>query len=233
MVFSSLRSRNRHSANPNPRLHTSGGRDMRAPRQMHTDLHQKEDFAPQIHNSRNSQHSVQNTHWENDCSSPVWEQEDGIHILVHSHTVQDRRDCTQCELKEADTSTPSSILRPQSQNLAYNFNQKLGSDQGAQCESPTPTLSARSSSTKGLPHPFVPLVINLRNNRLQNPITEHTEARLSGSDIIKLSRCCVSPPVSQDRADTWDPIPKKKPRKSAMPVKIKQERIQQGETDEE
>lgn len=237
MVFSSLRSRNRHSANPNPRLHTSACRDTRMHRQIHTDLHQNEDFVAQTHNGRNSQHSVQNTHWENDSNSSVWQQEDGVHILVHSHTVpdlQDHRDLTQ-RIKEANTPplSPSSILRPLSQNLGYNFTQVLGSDTRAQGDSPTQTLSARSSSTQGLPHPSIPLVINPRNKSVQNLITEHTEATLSDSDIIKLSRCSANPPVLQDRCDTCDPIPKKKPRKSSMPVKIKQERAQQGETDEE
>lgn len=238
MVFSSLRSRNRHSANPNPRLHTSACRDTHTLRQIHTDLHKSEDSVAPTHNSRNSQHSVQNTHWGNDSNNSVGQQEDGIHTLVHSHTVQDledHQDHTQQGIKEADTSpsSPSSILRPSSQNLGHDFTQMLGSDTQTQDESPTPTLSARSSLTQGRPHPFMPLVINPRNKRVQNVITEHTESTLSGSDIIKLSRCSVTPPVSQGRCETCDPIPKKKPRKSSMPVKIKQERTQQGESDEE
>lgn len=234
MVFSSLRSRNRHSANPNPRLHTSASRDTHTHRQMHTDLHQSEDL---VAHTQSSQHSVQNTHWGNEPNSSVWRQDDGVHILVHSHAVQDlqdHQDLTQQGIKEANTPplSPPSILRPLSQNLGYNFTKMLGSDTPARDESSTSTLSARSSSTQGLPHPFLPLVINPGNKRVQSLTTEHTETTLSGSDIIKLSRCSVTPPASQDRCDTCDPIPKKKPRKSSMPVKIEQERTQ-GETEEE
>ncbi|GLD69456.1 zinc finger protein basonuclin-2-like protein, partial [Lates japonicus] len=39
MVFSSLRSRNRHSANPNPRLHTGASRDAHTHRNTHSEPH--------------------------------------------------------------------------------------------------------------------------------------------------------------------------------------------------
>lgn len=236
MVFSSLRSRNRHSANPNPRLHTSACRDTRMHRQTHTDLHQSEDSGAQTHNCRNSQYSVQNTHWGKDLNNSVWQQEDGVHILVHSHTVQGQRDHQDLTHLQANTppSSPHSILRPLSQNLSHNFAPMLGSDPRAQSESPAPTLSARSSSTQRLPHPFLPLVIHPGNKRVGNLSTEHTEPTpLTGSDMITLPGCSVTPPVSQDLCDTCDPIPKKKPRKSSMPVKIEQERTEQGGTDEE
>lgn len=237
MVFSSLRSRNRHSANPNPRLHTSACRDTRMHQQIHTDLQQSEEFVAQTHNGRYSQHSAQNKHWGNDSNSSVWQQEDGTHIVERSHTVQDlqeHQDLTPQGIKEANTPSlsPPSILRPLSQNLGQNFTQILGSDTRARGESPTPTVSARSSTKQGPPHPFIPLVINPRNKRVQNVITEHMETTLSGTDIIKLSRCSVTLPVSQNRCDTCDLISKKKPRKSSMPVKIKQERTQ-GDTDED
>lgn len=238
MVFSSLRSRNRHSANPNPRLHTSACRDTRMHRQIHADLHQSKDFVAQTHNGRNSQHNIQNSQWGNDSHSSAWQQEEGVHIFIHSHTVQDlqdHQDLTQQEIKEANTPPLClpSIPKQLSQNLAHNFTQMLGSDTRAKGESPTLTLTARSSSTQGLPHPFIPLVINPRNKTAQHLIPEHTESTLSDSDIIKLSRCSLTPAISHDRCETCDPIPKKKPRKSTMPVKIKQERTQQGETDEE
>ncbi|KAG7215148.1 hypothetical protein INR49_006892 [Caranx melampygus] len=41
MVFSSLRSRNRHSANPNPRLHTGASRDAHTQRNTHSDPHKR------------------------------------------------------------------------------------------------------------------------------------------------------------------------------------------------
>lgn len=232
MVFSSLRSRNRHSANPNPRLHTSACRDTRMHRQTHTDLHQSEDSGAQTHNSRNSQHSVQNIHWGKDFNNSVWQQEDGVHILVHNHT--DQRDHQDLKHFQANTppSSPHSILRPLSQNLGHNFAPMLGYDARTQGQSPTPTLSVHSSSTEGPPQPSVPLVIHPGNKRVGNLCTEHTEPTpLTGSNM--LPGCSVSPPVSHYRCDTCDSIPKKKPRKSSMPVKIEQERTEQGGTDEE
>lgn len=236
MVFSSLRSRNRHSANPNPRLHTSACRDTHTHRQMHTDLHQCKHSGVQTHNSTNSQHSIQNAHWGKDFNNSVWQQEDGVHILVHSHSVQDQQDHQDLKHLQAKTapSSPHSILRPLSQDLSHNFAPILESNPRAQSESPTLTLSAHSFSTQGLPHPFVPLVIHPGNKRVGNASPELTEPTpLTGSDLITLAGCSVTSPVSQDLFDTCDPIPKKKPRKSSMPVKIEQERAEQGGSDEE
>nr|XP_005752641.1 PREDICTED: zinc finger protein basonuclin-2-like [Pundamilia nyererei] len=57
MVFSSLRSRNRHSANPNPRLHTSSSRDTYRSSD-HTSVHTD----TQIHGSKQARKSTQDSH---------------------------------------------------------------------------------------------------------------------------------------------------------------------------
>lgn len=229
MVFSSLRSRNRHSANPNPRLHTSACRDSNH-RQTHTDLHPSEDSGVQTHKSRDSQHDVQNTHLGRDFINSVWQQEDSSHTLRHSQDQRDHQDLTNLQAR-SPSSCPQTFLRPLSQNLYPSFTTRLGSDPRAQGEPPAPTLLPRGSATLGPLHSFVPLVIHPVTKKERNLSTEHTEpAPLTGSDLIVLAGGSITPPVSQDQRE---PIPKKKPRKSSMPVKIQQERTKQGGADEE
>lgn len=232
MVFSSLRSRNRHSANPNPRLHMGATRDMRTLRHTLTDLHQRVDSETQTHKGRNSQGNIQHTCWGKEFNDSLWQQEDGAHTLVHAQTDRNQQDCQDVTPPQANSppSSSRSLIRPLSLSSHQKFTPRDGSDLQPQAPPPTPLIPSCSSSSLGLPPSFIPLVIAPQRKTVPN----HTEpAPVTGPALIMLAGCSITPPVSHDQFVTGDPIPKKKPRKSSMPIKIEQEKAEQGGTAEE
>lgn len=225
MVFSSLRSRNRHSANPNPRLHMGATRDMRTLRHTLTDLHQRVDSETQTHKERKSQGNIQHTCWGKEFNDSLWQQGDGACTLVQAQTDRNQRDCQDVVPLQANSppSSSHSLLRPLTISSHQNFTPIGGCDL-------QPQAPLCSSSSLGLPPSFTPLVIAPPKKTVPN----HTEpAPVTGPALIMLAGCSIAPPVSHDRFVTGDHIPKKKPRKSSMPVKIEQEKAEQGGTAEE
>lgn len=232
MVFSSLRSRNRHSANPNPRLHLGATRDMRTLRHTLTDLHQRVDSETQTHKERNSQGNIQHTCWRKEFNDSLWQHEDGACTLVHTQTDRNQQDCQDVTPIQANSppSSSHSLLRPLSLSSHQNFTPRDGSDLQPQAPPPTPLVPSCSSSSLGLLPSFNPLVIALPKKTVLN----HTEpAPVTGPALIMLAGCSITSPLSHDWFVTGDPVPKKKPRKSSMPVKIEQEKMIEKEKAEQ
>lgn len=269
MVFSSLRSRNRHSANPNPRLHTGASRDAHTHRNTHTDPHTSTHSETQIHKDKTARKNIHDTQTHmcrgKEFSNSLWQQEDGAHTLVCAHTLRNglnshvnpQHGCRDITPPQADSPPPSphSLPRTLSQDTSQNFTPSDSthrSDLHSQAPPPPPFLPACSASSLGSRPSFAPLIVpavekiercrhvqSLRTNRA-------APASLPGPAPITVSSCS-SQPVSRDDGVTegkrltnqprqWesgDPMPKKKPRKSSMPVKIERERVEQGGSEEE
>ncbi|KAK5893089.1 hypothetical protein CgunFtcFv8_005996 [Champsocephalus gunnari] len=139
MVFSSLRSRNRHSANPNPRLHTSAGRNIHA--DPHTGIHSE----AQIHKDKD----IHNTQ-ERDTSNP----------LVPVHTLRNWLNGNQNTANEyqdnpppQDDSPPSSP-QPLPQKTSQETNHNFTTSKSNSPPSLPPLLPSRTASS------LVPLVVS-------------------------------------------------------------------------
>ncbi|KAL3050863.1 hypothetical protein OYC64_001185 [Pagothenia borchgrevinki] len=139
MVFSSLRSRNRHSANPNPRLHTGASRNIHA--DPHTGIHSE----AQIHKDKD----IHNTE-EKDTSNP----------LVPVHTLRNwlnGHQDTQHEYQDSpppqDDSPPSSP-QPLPQKTSQETNPNFTTSESNSPPSLPPLLPSRTASS------LVPLVVS-------------------------------------------------------------------------
>lgn len=268
MVFSSLRSRNRHSANPNPRLHTGASRDAHTHRNTHTDPHTSIQSETQIHKDKTTRKNILDTQTRmcggKEFSNSLWQQEDGVraHTLrngLNSH-VNPQHGCRDITPPQAASPPPSphSLPRTLSQDTSQNFppsDSTRRSDlhsQGPLPPPPPPLLPACSASSLGSSPSFAPLFVPAVEKtehcrHVQSLRTNHAApASLPGPAPITVASCS-SQPVSRDRGVTegkrltnqprqWesgDPMPKKKPRKSSMPVKIERERAEQGGSEEE
>ncbi|KAL6118214.1 uncharacterized protein ACO6RY_03059 [Pungitius sinensis] len=160
MVFSSLRSRNRHSANPNPRLHTGAGRD--------------------AHDTRRG----------GDVGAPWRQDEDGRPRTNGS---------------SAGAGAPPHLPRPPSR------------------------ASEESLTSPGSPSSLAaPVDESERRRRPLDPRSDRTETSpLTGPAPVTGGTPGVRP-ASREREkreeahahESGDSLPKKKPRKSSMPVKI-------------
>ncbi|XP_044039851.1 zinc finger protein basonuclin-2-like [Siniperca chuatsi] len=246
MVFSSLRSRNRHSANPNPRLHTGASRDAPTHRNTHTSIHSE----AQIHKDKSACKNTHSTHTR--CSNTLWPRDDDAHTLVRVHTLRfglnghtkPQHGCQDDTHPQADSPPPSPhpLPRTLSQDTNHNFipcDRTCRSDLYPQAPPPPPRplLPAGSASSLDSPPSLVHLVV---------PAAEETEhcrhllrtapAPLAGPAPItvasKQAEVSASPLTNQQRLwESGDPMPKKKPRKSSMPVKI--EMVEGGENKKE
>ncbi|XP_030630794.1 zinc finger protein basonuclin-2 [Chanos chanos] len=174
MVFSSLRSRNRHSANPNPRLHAPALRNTRSPK------------PPQ-----------------------------------HSVTVSPSEGKPQMGLSPLSFPTPP-VLEPQQSSLIFPlvktvqpllpFYQTLLSSGNTV----NPSISTSSS----------PVISKTSNDKIEINLQLHTQQfQRSFFGDSPLQGGPVSRPQTTDCVSNVgsEPMPKKKPRKSSMPVKIKRE----------
>lgn len=234
MVFSSLRSRNRHSANPNPRLHTGAGRDAHTQRNTQSDPHTN------IHKDKNTRKDIHSTHTrmckEKESSDTLWQQDDDAQSRVHTlrnglngHT-NPQHGCQDDTPLQADSPPPSPPHLGQDPNQNFTPSDSICRSNLRPQVPPPPLLSACSTSSLGPPPCLVPLVE--KTEHLLSPYTNHT----APAPFTMAS--CKSRPVSRDyegqqeeacnRQQGWasgDPMPKKKPRKSSMPVKIEREKV--------
>lgn len=270
MVFSSLRSRNRHSANPNPRLHTSAGRDDHMHRNTHPEPHAGIHTKTHIHKDKSTRKDTHGTHTricrEKEISDALWQQDDEAHTLVRIHTMKNshthlQHGCWDNTPPPADSPPPSSHSLPQ--NLSQDTDQTFslcGSTYRSNLRplAPPPLLPARSAPSLASPPSLVPPVGPAVEKtepcgQLLSLHTDHTPpAHLPGPTPGTMASC-NSQPVSRDyggtereqgeactrllnnqqrRWESGDPMPKKKPRKSSMPVKIERETVE-GEGYEE
>ncbi|KAM8748274.1 zinc finger protein basonuclin-2 [Acanthopagrus schlegelii] len=221
MVFSSLRSRNRHSANPNPRLHTGAGRDnAHSHRNTHADLHAIIHSETQMH--KDSHRSVHNAHTRmcKEIGNTLWQQDDDANTRVRIHDLRNGLNGHTepqhgCRDKTPPNTDSASNLHPQTP------------------PPPPPLLPACTA-----PPLVVPTLEKTDCCRhLLNLHTTHTapapNATANGQPVSRDHdvTACTSPPTNQQRRrwDSSDPVPKKKPRKSSMPVKIEREKAKEEE----
>lgn len=186
MVFSSLRSRNRHSANPNPRLHTGSSRHTQIHRHSETHLHQ-------------TKQSHKNTR-----------------VCRGTRFYSDER--------EGDASPPASP-DPQGTSQDSHHLSPSGGNLPVQATAAALLLPAhRPSSPPLVPHGGSDstsiTLTNCENHRVscESSVTERKQRDLCPSSW--------SPATNQQQlGDSGDSVPKKKPRKSSMPVKIEREKV--------
>nr|XP_046237600.1 zinc finger protein basonuclin-2-like [Scatophagus argus] len=242
MVFSSLRSRNRHSANPNPRLHTSASRN------AHTDPHTSVHSETLTHRDKSARKDTHYTHTKSEISSTIWKQEDEAHRLAHTLRNRSKGEsnpqhgCQDSTHPQADSPPPPP---------PHALNRTLIQDTN-QAQPPPPLLPVCSASSLGspaspektrccrhllnlhtihmAPAPLPrPTLITLASSNCQNMSHDH--------DITEVKRgeACTSPLTNNQRQ--WvssDHPPKKKPRKSSMPVKIERGKAgEEGNEEEE
>lgn len=267
MVFSSLRSRNRHSANPNPRLHTGASRDAHTHRNTHSEPHTSIHSETQIHKDKNTHTRLCR---EKEISNTLWQQEDDAHTPVRVHTLRNelnghtnpQHGCRDDTPPPADSPPPSPhpLPRTLSQDTNHNFTlSDYRSDLQPHAPPPPPLLPARSASSLGSPPSLVPLVVPVveKTERCRHLFSLHTAhaapAPLPGPTPTTMATCnsqsvsrddsvtegkrgeaCTSPLTNQQRRwESGDPMPKKKPRKSSMPVKIERKKVEGGRNEEE
>lgn len=263
MVFSSLRSRNRHSANPNPRLHTGTSRDTQTNGNTHTDPHTSIYSEIQTHKDKTTCKNIHiaQTHM---CG--------GKHKTVRAHTLRNglnghvnpQHGCRDNTPPQADSPPPSSHSVPWTLSQETNQNLPLSdttyrSDMHPQALRPPPLLPACSDASMGSPPSFAPKIIPaVKNTELcRHMLSIRTKnaapALLPSLNPMTVASCnyqplscdcgvtegkqrgaCTSPLTSQPwQWESGKPMPKKKPRKSSMPVKIEKETAEQGGRKEE
>lgn len=205
MVFSSLRSRNRHSANPNPRLHTGTVRDTHAQRNTHSSVQHSSET--QMHHENTLCKGTRDTRTQ---MCPV----DSECSLVQTHTLKNRftgqvnvhDGCSDSTHHQADCPPPLPRSRPQDTN--QNF---------------TPLGSAhRLDLLTQVPPPLA------RSDTLASP--ELRPGCDCGPTTGKQGGAGSGPLTNQQQIwESGQVASKKKPRKSSMPVKIERERAEEEE----
>lgn len=166
MVFSSLRSRNRHSANPNPRLHTNSAQHKDGP--FHKTLPDANETVKKPQNHE------------------LWRHDD--HYRKCDLTIQNGLE-SDLILKRDTPSPPQANSSPES-----------------------------LQSVKNKPLHSVPGLV---------------PDSLEDSDGQETSHCSLTRHFGATSHWRWDPAPKKKPRKSSMPVKIEREEVDGRKSEEE
>ncbi|XP_056225895.1 zinc finger protein basonuclin-2 [Seriola aureovittata] len=230
MVFSSLRSRNRHSANPNPRLHTSGSRDAHTHRNTHSETHKR----------------------EQETSNILQQQDDDAYKLAHIHTLRKglnshtnpHHGSPHSPSPQVDSPPPSPhplVLNTKQNDSAYR------SDLHPQVPPHPPPPLHLAHRTVGSPPSLIPLVVpaagqtehcrpllSLNNNHTAPaPLPDHCPVTMaSRNSQYGCNEGRRGELTNQQRQwESGDHLPKKKPRKSSMPVKI--ERELEGRSDED
>lgn len=173
MVFSSLRSRNRHSANPNPRLHMPMNRNNR-----------DKDLRGNLSADESSQGEKRP-----DCGTPITVCSTESHKSVPSYMVSNVDTSPKLHSSSFQSMGQSGILFPNLKTVqpVLPFYRSLV----------TPAELANTPGTL----PSLPL--------------------LSSSVPVK--------PITAPEPYLMDPIPKKKSRKSSMPIKIEKEAVERNE----
>ncbi|XP_039996665.1 zinc finger protein basonuclin-2-like isoform X2 [Xiphias gladius] len=248
MVFSSLRSRNRHSANPNPRLHTGASRDAYTHRNTHSDPHTSIHSETQIHKAKQAHKNVHNTRMssEKDIGNQLWQQDDDAHTLERVHTLRDGLNChtnphhgsEHNTPPQADSPPPSPHPLPLDTNHSFTRSDSpYRSDLHPQVppNPPPPLLPAHSASSVGSPPSLVPLFTPVAeqteldtNHAATAPLPHHAPVAVASCNsqygCTKGKRGELT--NQQRQRESGDPMPKKKPRKSSMPVKIERKKLE-------
>lgn len=242
MVFSSLRSRNRHSANPNPRLHTNSNRDTQIHRNSETHIHEAKQARKNIHNT-----DIRMCREKKVCITR-WQHENDAHVL--------KKQCGTISRNNSPPPSPHPLLpnlEPQKNFTTNDFANRSNLHRHA--APPAPLLPAHCTSSLVLSPSFVPLVVPVaqKSKHYQCLLNHTSQTLLSDSTPITLVNCknqsesleysategklgdiCTSPVINhQKRLDSGDPMPKKKPRKSSTPVKIEREKPEKRRNKEE
>ncbi|XP_041841920.1 zinc finger protein basonuclin-1-like [Melanotaenia boesemani] len=230
MVFSSLRSRNRHSANPNPRLHMGSSRDAHPHRNTHY-----VDTEPHIPDVKQTHEDIHDTRMrrERETSNSLWHQVDDAHATrKNSHTNHHgyRHNTT---LQVDPSPSPQALSQDTNQIISLKTH-----------PAPPPPRHQSSSSSPSCSPVVIPEQDPLTNNAsstslLFNPapftmVSYKNQSVTRHFDVAEGSVC-----TSLLTSQWWpwqsaDPVPKKKPRKSRMPVKIERQRLDsRGHNEEE
>lgn len=238
MVFSSLRSRNRHSANPNPRLHTSSSRDTYS--SLHSD-HTSVHTDTQIHGSKQARKSTQDSHMyvyrKKENANTFWKhtKDSQAHVHIVGSGLNGHKNLQHCFLQSmphhSDSTPVSSPLQHQNQHtnpiFALNNPQVLP-------PLPPHLHSVHTASSLGSPPSLIP-VVSSATDKIKHPLlTNH-----SSSTTPISHESCDTPRAShyyegnQWQPESIDPVPKKKPRKSSMPVKIEREMVERRRNENE
>lgn len=204
MVFSSLRSRNRHSANPNPRLHTGTGRDTHTNGHTHSDPRTSVPSQRQTHKDETTSENMHNAQTHTcggkDISKSLWTQ-DSAHKEVRAHAQRNGLSAHVNPQRGCQADPPHSGPWT-NQNLPLR-DTTHGPDMPPQTLPPPPLLPACSDASMG-------------------PRIVPAPAPLPNLD-----------PMTGWQRESGEPAPKKKPRKSSMPVKIEREMAKRGGSKEE
>ncbi|CAJ1085700.1 zinc finger protein basonuclin-2-like [Xyrichtys novacula] len=250
MVFSSLRSRNRHSANPNPRLHTGIIRDVHANRNPNAGPHSEVLIHKNVRKNTQTQ-----LYREKEIQNALWQQDEDAHTLLHIHTLKNglnhqthpQQDCWETTPPQADS--PPSVPQPLSKTLKPNTDQNFTCKFDLQTEAPPPppVFPVQSTSSPDSPPSLIHVVSQAPekpncysslqpNHKLLSSLPDTTSVSFSsytsqpcedGGPEQKQGKACTGPLTNQQqRWDTCDPLPKKKSRKSSMPVKIAREKME-------
>ncbi|XP_022622383.1 zinc finger protein basonuclin-2-like [Seriola dumerili] len=222
MVFSSLRSRNRHSANPNPRLHTSGSRDAHTHRNTHSETHKR----------------------EQETSNTLRQQDDDAYKLARIHTLRKGLNShTNPHHGSQHSPSPQVDSPPPSPHpLVLNTNQNdstYRSDLHPQVPPHPPPPLRPAHSTVGSPPSLIPLVVPAAdqtehcrpllslntNHTAPAPLPDHSPVTMANRNSqYGCNEGRRGELTNQQRQwESGDHLPKKKPRKSSMPVKIERE----------
>ncbi|XP_065806356.1 zinc finger protein basonuclin-2 [Labrus bergylta] len=214
MVFSSLRSRNRHSANPNPRLHTGTGRDANAIRNINNETRSSTLSDSLTHRDTNTQ-----TCRKTETSNDLWKRDDAHSLREEvKHGSNPRQDDVRPRSRAPppppQTPSTNSFTLIDSTNRSYPH---------TQAPPPPPLLPGHVASSLS---PLVSPVFLLHHNKCPASLPDLTSitrkpASLHDGDPEEKQNKLTN---EQRRWASGDLLPKKKPRKSSMPVKIERER---------
>ena len=228
MLFSSLRSRNRHSANPNPRLHThshtprlhthtarDSHRDTHSSSNTHRGTHMYTHTPPHTHTDTNTlQDKVTYIH-SNNTGDPTPDTEgNNSHTLQqHTHTLQQHTHTQLAPLLPLSTSRPdppSPPLLPRSEHLSLGQLAPLLPLSSSRLEFP-PCDGIRQPPHSNPPPLLAPTPsVSKATSGSQSHRSFGSEGGAGASQLAYQKGRCVS----------GDPASKKKPRKSSTPVKI-------------
>lgn len=236
MVFSSLRSRNRHSANPNPRLHTGTNTPRGAQNDPHATFDSQKDKASRQNDAQT--HACGGS--EVSCS--LWRQEDDTHSLTNGHVIP-QHGCQ--DITPPRTSSPPSSPPYPPKTQGQDANQSLTCSDSAHRSDlrpqdpppPPPTLLpvCSTSPLSSLPS-ITPLSLHTSPSApapLPRP-TANLESHDCGVTEEKRGQNHVTPATSQQGWRAFGrPVVKRKSRKSSTPVKIEREKVEDKGNEEE
>ncbi|XP_060888024.1 zinc finger protein basonuclin-2-like [Labrus mixtus] len=222
MVFSSLRSRNRHSANANPRLHTGTGRDANGIRNINKETRSSTLSDSLTHRDTNTQ-----TCRKTETSNDLWKHDDAHSLREEvKHGSNPQQDDVRPRFR-APPPPPQTLSSDSSFTLIDSTNRSYPH---TQAPPPPPLLPGHVASS------LSPLVSPVNSERCHSFLLHHNKhpasitskpAPLHDADPEEKQNKLTS---EQRRWASGDLLPKKKPRKSSMPVKIERERKEEKES---